>query len=177
MGRHKKKIEKGEAISMEDALSMLVVVFVLFVVFLVPLVSMDKNAQLDSEQKDPFWSTAINSLNPMDTLLQYTPYDEHFNLYNKSRIRKSQKDDHVTIECLTKDSSFIVIEHSIDDNTFSAIVIQNSGSSVIYKWGSLQWNPIEKEWRPTQDSTGYYKNSITEKLDYEYRKWIRNLAS
>jgi len=42
----------GEAISIEDALSMLTVIFVLFVIFLVPLVTIDR-MQLEKEQSDP----------------------------------------------------------------------------------------------------------------------------
>ncbi len=177
MGRKKKRIDKGEAISMEDALSMLVVVFVLFVVFLVPLVSMEKNPQFDNESKDPFWNTAINSLLDTQSDNIDTPYNETMGLHKNLHTRITKHSESTIIEYLTVDSTLVVIEHIHDVHKYSSIIVQNRGSSVIYKWGLLEWNTVENEWISLNDSTHYYKNPITEKIEYEYRQWIRKLNS
>lgn len=48
------KVDLGNAISMEDALSIMVVTFVLFFLFLIPLVNIDRT-KLEEAQKDTYW--------------------------------------------------------------------------------------------------------------------------
>ena len=52
--RNRIKRDLGEAISLEDALSIMVVIFVLFILFLVPLVNFDK-IRTAKVEIDTFW--------------------------------------------------------------------------------------------------------------------------
>jgi hypothetical protein len=172
MARRKKNLDQGDAISMEDALSMLVVIFVLFVVFLVPLVSMEKPTQLKKVPEDPFWAKVSRSLNDLDS--QASPYAPSFGIYNYLAARITRLNTDKFIEFLGADSSVTILHHDLDSQQFTSIYVPTGGQSIIYKSGQLEFDSIEKEWLIAQSQTLYYPNEITEPIEYRYKTWFRS---
>ncbi len=173
MSRKNKSIDKGEAISMEDALSMLVVIFVLFVVFLVPLVSMEKPPQIKKVPLDPFWATVSRSFSDKDTkALRYT---QNFGIHFVEGSRIHYQDGESTIEILTQDSSVMVINHDLQSDRFVSLFIPSGGKSIIYNLGHLKWDGYESEWQVVDKVIEYYPGEITEKTEFEYKQWFRNI--
>lgn len=174
MGRRVQKLDKGDAISMEDALSMLVVIFVLFVVFLVPLVSMDKPPQLQTVPEDPFWASVSRSLEQQSPQAQQ--YSASFGVLEPLASRASSLESTQIIEILSPDSSVSVIQHDLSNQEFVSIYAPTGGQSLIYKTGQLQYDSIEKEWVIKSSSTLYYPNANTEPMEYRYKQWFRSFA-
>lgn len=172
MARRKKQVDQGDAISMEDALSMLVVIFVLFVVFLVPLVSMEKPTQLKKVPEDPFWAQVSRSLSDQEPRAK--SYAPSFGIYNYLAARITPVEGEEFIEFLGADSSVTILHHQLSTHNFTSIYVPTGGQSIIYKSGQLEFDDIEKEWLITQSQTLYYPNETTEPTEYRYKQWFRS---
>jgi hypothetical protein len=164
----------GEAISMEDAMSMLTIIFVLFVVFLVPLISIDK-ARLEAKLHDSFWDDAVKYLT-IETEVNrpaVNKYRTAFELYSPlSEKVSSFKSKAVTIiEHITDDSTLIIIRHNLQDNKFSLLRLTAGGSSSVYQHGELGWSKVGREWFLVNSEIDYGDLNLSKTFNTDYRAW------
>jgi hypothetical protein len=164
----------GNAISMEDALAMLTVIFVIFMLVLVPLVNLDR-VKLKQEHRDRFWDrvAASFSAKKADTA-RWRPYSLAFDLHSALSVRTAAAGDRSVryVEALLADSALTIIRHNLYDNTFIALYCQNSGSTKIYRSGSLTWNPGSREWVVFDFDIDYGDRTESLAMEARYRTWF-----
>lgn len=176
--RHSQRhFDLGEAISMEDAISMMTIIFVLFVIFLVPLVSIDK-ARLEKKQEDHFWGEVVAFLGTKSSPAfdKYSSmYRNAFDLYNplfvKTTHRESSKAKYRYIELLSQDSSLVVIRHELNNNDFHSMRMTKNGETTIYQHGILQRVDKTSEWFSMDEVLDYGEDPRSKQLNSEYRHW------
>ncbi len=129
---------------MEDAISMLTIVFVLFVIFLVPLVSIDK-ARLEDKLHDKFWNNMVVFLDNNNTKSTSREtvtalYDNEFDIHNAIRLlyTVAPSGSYNLIEFLGQDSSVTIIKHNLSTNRFNSMRISAGGTSTTFRHGELQ---------------------------------------
>jgi len=167
----------GEAISMEDAISMMTIIFVLFVVFLVPLVSIDK-ARLEKKTVDHFWSDVVQWLAAKSNGVtpEATAYREAFDLFDPlfmvSEIRQEETGNIRYVEALSTDSSLIIIRHDLNDNKFSQMNMGINGETITYRHGKLSRLSGNANWFSAQENDPDYGDDPRSKgLFRRYRQW------
>jgi len=171
--RQKQKIDLGNAISIEDALSIMIVTFVLFVIFLVPLVTVEKN-KLEKAQTDDYWTslaTWIEKKGNEDTNIN--SYSTAFEL-DGARISKYNRDGLVFIEALFNDGSITVIRHNKKLKTYVAMYIKGNSKVVSYRFGNIKWSKDEKIWFSYNDSIDYGNNKVCTNMQKEFRKFTKD---
>lgn len=184
--RSSKHFDLGEAISMEDAISMMTIIFVLFVIFLVPLVSIDK-AQLEAHKNDDFWGEVVaylhnaTSMNREQMLDETKQYWEPFSAYRKDDYFGSQnplwaKVTEMTneiryVEILTYDSSLIVIKHDKNDNSFNSMEMTRNGETATFYYGSLGSISKGSDWFMLEHNWADDANEKSKQFNTTYRNW------
>ncbi len=175
--RKPRHFDLGEAISMEDAISMMTIIFVLFVVFLVPLVSIDK-ARLEKKKVDHFWGDLVGWLSTDSTKFSAdaAQYREAFEIYEpyflKATIRSESSHSVRYVESLTIDSSLIVVRHDLSTNDFSQMVMSKNGETTTYRHGKLSRIAGSVNWFSSQeDSPDYGEDRRSKVLSNLYRSW------
>ena len=166
--------DMGEAISMEDALSMLTVIFVLFVVFLVPLVTIDR-MRLEAERPDPFWGNVTASLEKgLSDMIAAREYMLAFDLEDARSVRVASVDAGNVryVEALLRDSSITVIRHDRTDNSFGALYCQDLGSTQVFRSGTLTWNPTSRRWVVFDFEIDYGEAESSRAMAQDYRRWF-----
>ena len=170
--RRKNNIDLGDAISMEDAISMMTIVFVLFVIFLVPLVSIDK-AQLERKKMDNIWKVAIDNNNlPKDNDLVAQRYVDAFEIDEEKWITESKIGNKRVIEALGVDSTLYVICHNLDNNRFDEMIITTNGETITYRHGILDKIRSSSNWFIVDDSYDYGDK----KSSKEFYNWYKKLC-
>ncbi len=167
----------GEPISMEDAISMMTIIFVLFVIFLVPLVSIDK-ARLENKRVDLFWNEVVEYLGQKSNseFDEYSKtYRDAFNFYNPLHVRTTHlKNGEIQfryVETILPDSSLMVIRHDLTSDKFSSMRMTKNGETTTFRHGSLEEIPSTSNWFPTEDEVDYGGDPRSSAIDTEYRKW------
>lgn len=167
----------GEAISMEDAISMMTIIFVLFVVFLVPLVSIDK-ARLEKKKVDHFWGDLVEWMGATGTenSADASYYREAFEIYDpyflKATIRNESSRTVRYIESLTRDSSLVVVRHDLQSNNFSLMSMSKNGETTTYRHGKLSRIAGSSNWFSAQeDNPDYGEDERSKSLNKIYRSW------
>lgn len=171
----------GEAISMEDAISMLTIVFVLFVIFLVPLVSIDK-ARLEQKLHDKFWIKMVHYLDQnqstdavKDNMLNQ--YGNEFDIFGPLSLKQTRvlsgEDTLVYLEYLTADSTVTVIRHNKKTNLFNVMRLSQGGTSTTYQHGELKLDRLSNEWILNSEIENDFAGSSekSKKFKTNYRNW------
>ncbi len=167
----------GEAISMEDAISMMTIIFVLFVIFLVPLVSIDK-ARLEAKKVDHFWAEAVSFLGTRSSrdFDQYSlAYRNAFDLERQFFVRTTHLKEGGRqfrfVESLLADSSLIVIRHNLENNNFNSMLISKNGETATFRHGLLEQIDSSREWFSAEDDFDYGDDPRSKELNRDYRRW------
>ncbi len=171
MGRRvKQKIDLGNAISIEDALSIMIVTFVLFVIFLVPLVTVEKD-KLEKAQTDDYWSNLASWIKEQDTKsVNIETYEMAFEL-DGATISKIKRDKSVFIEALFEDGSITVIKHNKSLNSYIAMYIKGNSQVVSYRLGNIKWSNDEDIWFTYNDSVDYGNSDKSVNMHKEFREY------
>ncbi len=176
--RRKQCSDLGEAISMEDAISMMTIIFVLFVIFLVPLVSIDK-ARLEAKQQDPFWDKVVNYLDQTTSgMIPLTAdnYKEVFEIYDPYFVRVSDKNHNGVvykyIEFLTPDSSLVVVRHDVNSGMFNRMDLSQHGETERYRHGEINRLNSSAEWFSIQEQSSHGTAEQSINLKRDYREWL-----
>ncbi|MGL1902260.1 MAG: hypothetical protein OCC49_09000 [Fibrobacterales bacterium] len=174
--RVKLEEDMGAAISLEDALSIMVVVFVLFVVLFVPLIQLDR-MNLDEALKNPFWEKIYKHIEkaelPADGQESLEKYYDSFDLEgNTNLISKSAKKT-IYLESIDADSNVTVIIHDKDKKSYTVIYSQELSPSVSYRFGKIVWSRQEKSWFTLNDEVAYGDNPELIKQTKGYEKWVK----
>ncbi|MGL1887781.1 MAG: hypothetical protein OCD76_14790 [Reichenbachiella sp.] len=176
MGRRGKTEEDmGAAISLEDALSIMVVIFVLFVVLFVPLIQLDR-MNLDEALKNPFWKKIYlyvegeeNNSKAQKALEKY--YDS-FDLEGKINLYSKRDKGTFFLESIDSDSNITVIVHDSKKKTYTVIYSQELSPSVSYRFGKIVWSKQEKNWFTLNDEVAYGDNPELKRQMLGYEKWV-----
>lgn len=166
---------------MEDAISMLTIVFVLFVIFLVPLVSIDK-ARLEQKLHDKFWVkmvTFLNDNNSSETVKDNIigEYGSEFDIQMPFSLKFTKtlrsNDTIVYIEYLAQDSSVNVIRHNRGTENFNAMRISPGGTSTTYRHGQLAFSNESQDWFLVSDMERDYDGTSDKSKNFKksYRSW------
>jgi hypothetical protein len=158
------KRELGEAISIEDALSIMIVIFVLFIIFLVPLVNIDK-IKLEKAEQDTYWDdlAAWVRKEPVQNLDAYT---NSFAL-SDHQIRITEAEGFRYVNAVSENGDITVVEHKLSDNSFTALVVKGKSTVATFRYGQLKWSAGEKSWFATADLIDY--GDRAESLDMKNR--------
>ena len=166
--------DMGEAISIEDALSLLTVVFVLFILFLVPLVNIDR-MRLVRSQGDSYFSKLAGWIGEHGQEDPGLSYATAFGLDGHRVVEQTDSAHAHWVEVLGADGTLTVIEHKLDNGRFVALVVKGGSEVPAYRFGSLRWSGAEGIWFATSDSVAY--GDRPELLSMKQRLRARTLAA
>lgn len=162
----------GEAISMEDAISMMTIIFVLFVIFLVPLVSIDK-ALLEEQKTDDFWGAMVQFLSKSDCgdVIELD-YQSLFSMNGTIYAHVDSVGSQRIIEVLHEDSSFVVVSHNLKNNRYTKMDMALHGVSTVYYHGTLKYqaSPVP-EWYSDDEVTDWGSDEKSKIFDKKYKTW------
>jgi len=171
MRRQPPRKDLGEAISIEDALSLMTVVFVLFILFMVPLVNIDR-LQLVRSKGDEYFQRLSEWIAGNAQALPNVPYASAFGLDGHRVVLQVDSTRNVNwVEALNSDGSLTVVEHAQTTNSFIALVIKGHSEVVTYRFGSLRWSGEEKLWFTTTDSIDYGNRPELQEMQQRLRAW------
>lgn len=170
--RQKQKIDLGNAISIEDALSIMIVTFVLFIIFLVPLVTVEKD-KLAKAQTDDYWSSLATWIDTTSNEnIDIDDYSIAFELDN-AKITKFERENFIFIEALFDDESITIIRHNKVANTYVAMYVKGNSQVVSYRLGNIKWSKDESMWFTFDNSVDYGSNEISVKMQLEFRDFTK----
>jgi hypothetical protein len=164
----------GSAISIEDALSMLTIIFVVFMLILVPLVNLDR-VRLEKETSDPFWKkVAVNLGAGLSADKEVAEYAMAFDLDSSisRRVSRIKNGDNRYIEALFADSSITVICHNRNKNSFIAVFCQNDGAAKIFRKGLLTPGSGNNGWIVSDSYEDYGEDPECLEMEANYRSWF-----
>lgn len=162
----------GEAISMEDAISMMTIIFVLFVIFLVPLVSIDK-ALLEEQKTDDFWGDVVHFLeksNCGNAIAQ--DYQSLFNVGETVYAHIDSVGSYRILEVLHEDSSLVVVSHNLKNDSYTKMDMAQHGISTVYYHGTLKYqaSPIP-EWYSDDEIPDWGNDEKSKVFNKKYKTW------
>lgn len=147
------KRDMGEAISIEDVLSLMTVVFVLFILFFVPLVNIDR-MQLENARKDEYWQQLAEWLvehgKPASSF-----YDEAFMLDGHRFYSADLPRGIRWVEALHSNGTITVVEHDLKRKAYTAMIVKGHSSVVTYRFGAIRWSAAERVFFTSADSLDY----------------------
>ena len=165
--------EMGDAISLENVLSLMVVLFVLRMLFFIPLVNLDR-MHLTKAQKDEYWQQLTDYLTTHADSSGNTPYMSAFSLDgHRVLVSEAGSSDFRYIEALNSDGTLTVVEHRLGSNRFDAMVVRGHSSVPSFRFGSLQWSGPEKVWFTTGDSVDYGNREQSTAMKKRFRDWTK----
>jgi hypothetical protein len=169
--RNRIKRDLGEAISLEDALSIMVVIFVLFILFLVPLVNFDK-IRTAKVEIDTFWKKSWHWARSQDNQ-DLSSYRGALG-FNSDWEMSSQADgDNVWIHVSSADSILWVFHHSPNSTEFSAVKTEKFQTVLSYRLGNLAWSPSEREYVVIDERFDYGEDPQAKKHLKGLQSWSK----
>ncbi|MDG5816794.1 hypothetical protein QA601_16980 [Chitinispirillales bacterium ANBcel5] len=167
----RQKFDMGNPISMEDALSIMVVIFVLFFLFLVPLINMDR-AKLEEAQRDVYWKILAEWIEtyPDDYSKEAQSYVPAFGL-SGHKIIVTDDGDRTYIEALSDEGVVTVIVH--EGNRYTSFSTKGHSSVVTYRFGDIMWSSSENEWFTVNNRIDYGEEENTVRMQKEFRQWTK----
>lgn len=161
-------VDVGNAISIEDALAIMVVIFVLFFLFIVPLVNIDR-AKLEQAQQDDYWVRLSSWLENQQTdSAKARPFLQAFGLKGQ-KVVVTDAGDKTYIEALDENGDITVIAKKGTD--YISLIVQGHSSVVTYRYGNIYWSEAEKEWFTLNNLIDYGNNDSNVAMQKEYRAW------
>ena len=165
--------ELGDAISLENVLSLMVVLFVLRLLFFIPLVNIDR-MQLVKAQKDDYWPKLVDYLAAKGDSNGVASYNSAFNLDgHRILVTESGNGDIRYVEALNSDGTVTVIEHRVGAGRFDAMIVKGHSSVVDFRYGSLKWSAPEQVWFTTNDSADYGTRPESVAMKKRFRDWTQ----
>jgi hypothetical protein len=162
----------GSAISLEDALSIMVVVFVLFLILFIPLVNLDR-ANLERAQKLDVWRTVHSYLQEnVEVTPKAMEYSNVFDQVIDATNRITRVSRNVVYLESVKGDNLLVLEHNTQTNNFIGMYIQNFSSTITYREGRLQWDRFDSKWFAEEQGLDYGSRESSVQMRDRYKKWI-----
>jgi hypothetical protein len=162
-------VDLGEAISIESALTVMVVLIILRLLFFIPLVNIDR-AKLDEAQRDVYWKKTAEwlSARPPDTSAR--PYCQTFGL-EKDAVLVSDAGQKRYIEALSPEGEITVIMHNQPRKSYISLNVKGHSSVVTYRSGDLRWSASEREWFTADNTIDYGEKPSSVAMQKAYREW------
>jgi hypothetical protein len=162
----------GEAVSIESALTVLVVILVVRLLLFIPLINIDR-MKLEQAQQDTFWKQVgawLSEQPPDETTAQ--PYINAFALHGQ-RVRLTQTEAIRYIEGVADDSTISVVMHDPAANRYIECIGKENSAVVTYRIGDIHWSSSEKEWFTANNRIDYGENDSAVAMQKEYREWSK----
>lgn len=169
----RKKADLGNPISIEDALSIMVVVFVLFLVFFLPMVNIDK-MKLEKAQTDVFWQKLYVFLdkNSSDSN-KLEKYSNAFDLDDLSTRIDTDKEQNIRYIQSVSNNNITIVKHDLKTNKYISLYIPGYSKVVTYNVGKLKWSEWEDIWFTVNNTLNYNETGENIQMQKEYRKWVK----
>ena len=165
--------ELGEAISLENVLTLMTVLFVLRWLFFVPLVNLDRMS-LVKAQKDEYWQGLSEYLQSHGDSLTNSFYMSSFGLDgHRILVTETGAGDTRYIEALNTDGTLTVIEHRVGAGRFDALMVKGHSSVVGFRYGALKWSSVEQVWFTSTDSVDYGERKESVAMKDRFRAWTK----
>lgn len=165
--------ELGDAISLENVLSLMVVLFVLRLLFFIPLVNIDR-MNLVKAQKDEYWPKLSDYIATKGDSGAVASYNSSFNLDgHRVLVTESGNGDIRYVEALNSDGTVTVIEHRVGAGRFDAMIVKGHSSVVGFSYGTLKWSAAEQVWFTTNDSADYGTRPESMAMKQRFREWTQ----
>ena len=169
--------DMGPAVSLEDVLTVIVVILVLRVVLFVPMINMDR-ARLDRAEKETYWQgahawiVANKQASPLSA-----QYEDAFEIAGKSLVISESPDEKVRyLESADDNDNVLVIRHDIDKESYYSMYIQKFSTVPSYRHGRIKWSPQEKKWFTLDNKIEYNQTPGAVEMQQRYRKWAEKRA-
>ena len=174
--RLKKDDDLGAAISLEDALSIMVVVFIIFVILFIPLINLN-TMKLEMSKTSPFWSKLHSFIveNGQEENRSASKYTE-FEIEGKN-VKVSKNGSYTYVEAANPaDSSLYVISHNTRNNKYITLRVEKfQTEGHVFHAGELEWDGYEKKWFMQNDEIDYGGNEEkSQQMRDAYQKWIND---
>jgi hypothetical protein len=173
-------MDLGPAISLEDALTIIIVILVLRVVLFVPLITIDK-AKLYHAEKESSWESTYAWIrkHSQASVDQTSPvlnqYQDAFTMGNRSVvISESQQDKSRYIEAADANNNLLVIRHDVANQVYYSMYIQNFSTVPSFQHGKIKWSPQEKKWFTLNNQVEYNQTPESQTVLENYRKWVQS---
>ncbi len=162
----------GEAMSVEDVLTVITVLLLLRIVFMVPLVNLDK-AKTVAAKADLYWShQALQTLAQPSDSVKLNPYRVAFNLQEAVGCVTTVR-DRLFLEAAFPDSSLLIIRHTPGESGFVALRVQAHGHARSFRRGRLLWSESEHEWFIESDTLDYGTHPTSLVMEKAFRSWTK----
>lgn len=165
--------ELGSAISLEDALSIMVVVFVIFLILFIPLVNMDR-ANLERSQKLDVWRRVHEYLvENEEASSRGQEYSNIFEQVGNATNRVTRVNRQLTYLESVEGNNLLVVEHNTRTEKFISMYIQNFASTISYREGTIKWDNFDRKWFSLgEEISGFDATPAWEGMRDRYKKWI-----
>jgi hypothetical protein len=162
----------GEAVSIESALTVLVVILLVRLLIFIPLVNIDR-MKLEQAQKDTFWKQVGEWLaaQPADESAA-APYVNAFGLQGQ-KVRISTVGAIRYIEGLANDGVVSAIMHDPATQRYIGCIAKENSTVVTYRIGEIHWSGSEKEWFTANNSIDYGEKEAAVAMQKAYRQWSK----
>jgi len=167
--------EMGSPISLEDALSIMVVIFVLFVVLFVPLIQLDK-VNLDKAQKATFWSRVYTFVqkavvSDQDDKRISNYFEGFYDLPGKKNAIHQVNRNLVILESVDDQENVTVILHNPPKKEYVMLISQEFSNELIYRYGTIQKDA--GKYFTSADEVAYTGNPVVMKMKDKYVSWVK----
>lgn len=165
--------DMGDAISLEDALSVMVVIFVLFVLIMVPLINIDKIRLAKAEKDQTYLNRALWLTEQPQSDAALNAYRATFSLHQEGFSFKGKVAPYTYIEFFSpEDSTLTVIRHNIEQGHYTLMQSIGLGADAVFREGRLVWSPDEGEWFTAADKLISSKSAPAKNMKDKYKSWI-----
>ena len=167
--------ELGAAISLEDALSIMVVIFVLFLILFVPLIQLDK-VNLEKSERATFWSKIYSVVHKKeigaDAKAKLNRYNEAFyDLTDKKSSFTRVNQNLLIIESIDDDDNVTVILHNPVQKEYVMLISQEFSDELIYRHGNIQSD--KGVYFTSADEVDYGSNPRVIAMQKKYVEWVK----
>lgn len=168
-------MDMGPAISLEDALTIIIVILVLRVVLFVPLITIDK-AKLYHAEKETFWQSAYTWIQSHKTPSpMLSQYEDAFGITGRSVVISEPAEGRTRyIEAADANDNLLVIRHDVQKQEYYSLFIQKFSTIPSFQHGSIKWSPQEKKWFTLNNQVDYNQSPESKAMQESYRKWAEN---
>lgn len=167
--------ELGESVSLEGALSIMVVIFLLRLVLFVPMMMIDK-VNVEKAQRATFWSRIDTFVQKGDVTetdkIKIEKYFEAFTDLNGKKNTINIVDKNlVIIESVDGKENVMVILHDLVNKTYVMMISQEFSNELIYRHGSIQEDA--GQYFTSADEVAYTSNPLVMDMKNKYVDWVK----
>ena len=166
-------IDIGEAISIESALTVMVVLILIRLCFFIPLVNIDR-AHLEKAQHDQYWNRVASYIRSQEADGSAAhPYVHAFGL-DGDRISVKEDGAIHWVTALSTSGDITVIRQ--EGEKYILLTVANQSTTPTYQFGDIHWSGSESEWFTAGNTLDYGDSPISKNMQSDFRTWTKESA-